>query len=103
MLVPYKTPFAEPCPNLPWAITVYGALYKDTLNPVTMLVHDQAVSAAHTAYARYGATYVNHNVHRIIDHIAGLLRLSIRRCPESSDTEAIAFPNNELVLAVNGI
>ena len=46
MLVPYKDKFPEPYPNLPWAITVYGALYKDTPNPAAMLSHSQAVSAA---------------------------------------------------------
>ena len=83
MLVPYKEEFPAPCLNLPWAITVYGALYKDTPNPATMIRHDQAVSAAQAACARFAVTYDTHNVHSIIDHIAHRLRLPIQPCPET--------------------
>jgi len=94
VLVPYKDKFPDPYPNLPWAITVYGALYKDTPNPTAMLSHNQAVSAAQTACARFAT----HDVHRIIEHIAHRLRLPIQRCPEISDTTAIAAANKELVV-----
>ena len=98
MLVPYKEKFSAPYLNLPWAITVYGAVYKDTPNLATMLRHAQAVSAAQAACARYGATYATHNVHSIIAHIASHLRLPIRPCPENSDTAAIAAATAELIL-----